>query len=487
MMFTMIEPSPHDPATAYVTATRYKHDDYAPYVYKTTDYGASWTLIIDGIADDHFCRVIREDPVRAGLLFLGTEFGLYVSFDAGGSWRRFQLNLPITPIYDLKIKGRNLVVATHGRSFWILDDITAIHQFDDGIGDKSAHLLKPGTVERRLPKVFEGLFDSGDGKQYMSTLGMVAAYVKEETPEHGVKHRYLDSGTNPPKGAVITYFLGEKPKTTISLRIDDAAGNEVKTFKSLHADEEDKAKLPFPDTSGKGPVDGVDKELRIPAEAGWNRFVWDLRYPDAHKVVPHDDNQQGFIKGPHAAPGSYRVTLTVGDDALSAPFEIVKEAGVDASDADLQAQFDLLLAIRDKVSATHKTINQMRDARAQLKGWRERLAGLDSAAGIIEAAAAMEEQVLEAEKALMIPETRAGWPDAMNHGDRLATQLSNLSFNVNLGDYKPTDYEHEAFAEIAGDIDGVVEMFDDIVNGNLAEFNTMLSNAGFGVVALKME
>ena len=167
--------------------------------------------------------------------------------------------------------------------------------------------------------------------------------------------------------------------------------------------------------------------------------------------------------------------------------EIVKEAGVDASLADLQAQFDLLLSIRDKVSATHKVINQMRDARAQLKGWRERLAGLESAAGIIEAAKALEEQVLEVEKALMIPETRGGWPDAMNHGDRLATQLSNLSFNVNLGDYQPTDYEREAFAEIAGDIDGAVEKFNDIVDGNLAEFNTMLSNAGFGVVALKVE
>ncbi len=511
VMFTMIEPSPHDPATAYITATRYKNDDYAPYVYKTTDYGASWTPIVDGIAEDHFCRVVREDPQREGLLYLGTEFGLYVSFDAGANWQRFQLNLPVSPIYDLKLKGADLVVATHGRSFWILDDVTVLHQIDplpqapspikregasstgaqglfspsslvgEGAGGwgVAAHLLKPGAVERHLPKVFEGLFDSGDGKQYMSTLGMVAAYVKEETPEHGVKHTYLDSGTNPPKGAVITYYLREKPKSTITLRIEDADGNKVKTFKSLHADEEEKAAGTRTDDS--------PKELRIPSNAGWNRFVWDLRYPDAHKVAPHDDNQQGFIKGPHAVPGSYRVTLTIGEEEHSQPLEIVKEAGVAASQADLQAQFDLLLSIRDKVSATHKVVNQMRDVRAQLKGWRERLAGLESAAGIIDAAKSLEEQVLEIEKELMIPETRAGWPDAMNHGDRLAAQLSNLSFNVNLGDYKPTDYEHEAFAEIASDIDGVADKFSDIVDGNLAEFNTILSNAGFGVVALKVE
>ncbi len=498
-MFTMIEPSPHDPATAYLTATRYKNDDYAPYVYKTTDYGASWQLIVDGIAGDHFCRVVREDPQREGLLYLGTEFGLYVSFDAGArgradtapSWQRFQLNLPVSPIYDLKLKDTDLVVATHGRSFWILDDVTVLHQAGDHqVGDppgrpyqgkesESIRLLEPGVTERRLPKVFEGLFDSGDGKQYMSTLGMVAAYVKEETPEHGVKHRYLDSGTNPPQGAVITYYLREKPESTITLRIDDAEGAEVKTFKSLHADDEEKAAGTRTDES--------PKELRIPSNVGWNRFIWDLRYPDASKVSPHDDNQQGFIKGPHAVPGSYRVTLTVDDEELSQPLEIVKEAGVDASQADLQAQFDLLLSIRDKVSSTHKVVNQMRDVRAQLKGWRERLAGLESAAGLIKASKALEEQVLEVEKELMIPETRAGWPDAMNSGDRLATQLSNLSFNVNLGDYKPTDYEREAFAEIAGDIDGVADKFNDIVNGNLAEFNTMLSNAGFGVVALKVE
>lgn len=495
-MFNMIEPSPHDAATAYVTATRYKNDDYAPYVFKTTDYGESWTRISTGIADDHFCRAIREDPNREGLLYLGTEFGLYISFDGGDLWQRFQLNLPICPVYDLKVKGTDLVVATHGRSFWILDDLTVLHQLypPRDVGDRGdtgngvgVRLLKPRAAERHLPKVFEGLFESGDGKQYMSTLGAVAPYLVEETPEHGRKETWLDSGVNPPKGAVITYYLREKPEATISLRIEDAEGNEVKTFKSLHADDEEKAAR---EQEGRGQASGADeapKELRIPSKAGWNRFVWDLRYPDAGKVIPHNDNQQGFIKGPHAAPGVYQVTLCVGDEEQRASFEVCKEAGVPASKAELKEQFDLLMTIRDKVSATHKLINQMRDVRAQLKGWRERLAGLESAAGIIAGAKALEEQVIEVEKELMIPDTRAGWPDAMNNGDRLAEQLKNLTFNVALGDFKPTDYEYEAYEEIAGDIDGVAAKFDDIVAGNLAEFNTMLGNAGFGVVALKVE
>ena len=222
-----------------------------PMSFKTTDYGQSWVSITDGIAEDHFCRALREDPARAGLLYLGTEFGLYISFDAGASWQRFQLNLPVSPIYDLKIKGTDLVVATHGRSFWILDDLTVLRQIDphpkslpheeggtyfspsrlvgEGAGGwgAGAHLLAPHTVERHLPKVFDGLFESGDGKQYMSTLGMVAAYMKEETPENGVKRTYLDSGANPPPGAVITFYLSEKPEATISLRIDDADGTEI--------------------------------------------------------------------------------------------------------------------------------------------------------------------------------------------------------------------------------------------------------------------
>ncbi|MCY4146097.1 MAG: glycosyl hydrolase [Chloroflexi bacterium] len=478
-MINCIEPSPHDPSTAFMTATRYKNDDYAPYVFKTEDYGASWQPVTAGIADDHFCRVVREDPLCAGLLYLGTEFGLYVSFDAGASWTRFQQNLPTAPIYDLQLKGSDLVVGTHGRSFWIMDDTTVLHQMMDAPAPDAPRLLQPRTVERHLPKVFEGMFEGGGGKQYMSTLGLVAAYEREETPEHGVKHTYLDSGANPPQGAVIRYWLPEAASETISLRIDDESGDEIRTFKSIHADDEEKA--------AGARTDDSSKELRIPSAAGWNRFVWDLRYAEAARVDPHDDQQAGYIKGPHAAPGRYRATLIVGAAAQSQEFAVVKEAGVSASDADLQAQFALLMKIRDKIGAAHKLVNQMRDVRAQLKGWRERLAGLESAAGICAGAKALEEQALECEKQLMIPDTRKGWPDAMNNGDRLVAQLSGLVFNVNLGDYKPTDYEQAAYVEMAGEIDAVAAQFSDIVDGNLAEFNTMLSNAGYGVVALKAE
>ena len=474
--FEMIEPSPHDKATAYVAATRFKNDDYKPYVFKTTDYGASWTSITDGITDDHFTRAIREDPEKEGLLYLGTEFGLYVSFNAGDSWEQFQLNLPISPIYDMKVKNNDLVVATHGRAFWILDDLTVLHQYSDEIAEKSAYLFAPRTTERVLPKVFEGMFESGDGKQYMSTLGVVAAYTVKETPEHGRETTFLDSGDNPPKGAVVTYYLQEEPTETITLTFKDADGNDIKTFKSLHADEAEKE---------EGASDDKPKELRISSNAGWNRFVWDLRYPDAEKVEPYNDNQMGFTKGPHAVPGTYQVTLKVGDDEMTQSFDIVKEAGVETSDEGLKKQFDLLMDIRNKVSATHKKVNQMRDIRAQLKGWQNRI-GSD-AAPLKDALKEIEKQVLEVEKELMIPDTRAGWPDNMNNGVRLASQLSGLTFDVALGDYQPTDEQVSAYGELVEEIDVVADKFDEIVDGNLAELNTMLSNAGYGIVVVKKD
>ena len=476
-MFTMIELSRHAPGCAYLTATRYKMDDYAPYVLKTEDYGRSWQHITQGIAPDHFCRVIREDDQQRGLLYLGTEFGLYISCDDGASWQRFQLNLPISPIYDMQIKGQNLVIATHGRAFWILDDLSLLRQASALDAPPAAPLLlQPSPSQRLLPKVFEGMFEGGEGKQYMSTLGLVAPYIKEKSPEHSVKHRFLDSGTNPPKGVLLTYFLPEAASETISLRIEDATGAELRTFHSIHADEVEKA-------AGTRDDDSPD-ELRIPSAAGWNRFLWDMRYPDALRVIPHKDNQQGYIAGPIALPGRYRATLSVGDARPAVDFEIVPERGIDASPEDMQAQFELLLRIRDKVSATHKRINQMRDLRAQLQGWQTRLRGLDTAASIADAAKLLAQEVLTIEKKLMIPDTRAGWLDAMNHGDRLAEQLKSLTFNVALGDYRPTDYEQDAYTEIAGDIDSVADEFQDLVDGNLAEFNSMLSLAGFGKVTL---
>jgi photosystem II stability/assembly factor-like uncharacterized protein len=479
-MFNMIECSSHDKATVYVTATRFKNDDYAPYVFKTTDYGQTWTSITAGITDDHFTRAIREDPNREGLLYLGTEFGLYVSFNAGDSWESFQLNLPITPIYDLKVKNNDLIVGTHGRAFWVLDDLTLLHRYSDSITDQSSHLFTPYSVERRLPKVFEGMFESSGavGKQYGLTAGLVMTYTTEETPEHGRKLTLLDSGANPPNGAVITYYLKEKPESTISLTFKDTDGNEIKSFKSIHADDEGKDESVTDDDK--------PKELRIPSNVGWNRFVWDLRYADAEKVIPHNDNQMGYIKGPHAVPGTYQATLSVGGDELTESFDVIKETGVVATQDELQKQFDLLLDIRDKVSDTHKVINQMRDVRIQLKGWQDRIKGHDAADSIVSAAKDLEYQVLEIEKQLMIPDTRAGWPDKFNNGDRLAVQLSTLTLDVALGDYQPTDEQVTAFGEMVDEINAEVERFNDLVNGNLAEFNTMLSNAGFGKVVLKV-
>lgn len=198
-----VEPSPHDPATLYLAATRYKLDDNRPFLYKTNDYGQSWQTITTGIPDDDFTRVIRADPNRVGLLYAGTESGLYVSFDDGGMWQRWQSNLPIVPIYDMTVKGTDLVLATHGRSFWIVDDLTLLHQASDAVESKPMHLFQPRRTWRLLPDLFFG-WSREEGKVYGVGLAKSAVYLASETETGHVKRQFLDAGEGASLGAMIT-------------------------------------------------------------------------------------------------------------------------------------------------------------------------------------------------------------------------------------------------------------------------------------------
>lgn len=459
-MIHCIEASPFAAGTAYVAGTRYKLDNYEPYLYKTIDYGQSWQRINDGIPAHDFTRVIRADPNRKGLLYAGTETGLYVSFDDGANWSRFQLNLPVTPIYDLKVKEKDLVAATHGRAFWILDDLTPLHQYDAGIRDKALHLFAPRTTARVLPFVSEERVHSSTGKSYMSTLGLLTVY-ETVTNEEGVTERiYLDSGNNPPKGVIVTYHLGAAQP--IQLTIHDAVGNEIRSFRS-RGDGDDKKDGPF-----------------ATAQAGWNRFVWDMRGRDAVKVQGDDAIAQLTVAGAVVPPGQYEIQLTAGDQSASQMVELVPDPRVAASNADLEAQSALWQKIVEKCSETAAAINEMRDVRAQLDGLQKRLGDRELATE----AGLLAEKVLAIEEALAVPGLESGWRDVTNTGGRLLETLSALPAVVYLGDFKPTDQAYAVFETLSAEIDAAQEEFAALVSGELATFNEQAAAAAIPAILL---
>ncbi|MFQ5558772.1 MAG: WD40/YVTN/BNR-like repeat-containing protein, partial [Acidimicrobiales bacterium] len=344
---TMLAESPHDEGTVFMTVARHKMGDYAPYVFKTEDLGTTWTRISDGLPDEDFCRVIREDPGRRGLLYLGTETGLHVSFDGGANWQSLQANLPVCPVYDLVVKDTDLVVATHGRSFWILDDLTQLHQLRDGLPGDRPHLLRPRDAVRTPPHVFADFWGSPGGKTYHVTIGQNATfYLDEADTGHKVK-RVIDAGEDLERGVRICYFLPDEPDGGATLTILDGDGNEIETFSSDIPDRKE-------DRDG----------LYITADAGMNTFQWPMRYPSGAKMVDTDFHERPT--GPLAKPGDYSAKLAVGDWSMTQAFRLLKDPRVTSSDAELAEQFDLLIRIRDKLSEIVGGVNRCRELRRQL-------------------------------------------------------------------------------------------------------------------------
>lgn len=460
MQISCIELSPFHKGTAYVAGTRYKLDDYAPYLYKTSDYGATWIRINAGIRDDDFTRVIRCDPAREGLLYAGTETGLYLSFDDGASWSSFQLNLPVSPIHDLLIKGDDLIAGTHGRSIWVLDDRTPLHQL---AGNPAATtLVKPRSTIRPVSGV--DWSSSDPGMNYIGSVG--GMFTVEKTPDNAQIRRFLDVGTNPPRGAIITYYLPEAPAEPITLTFSDAKGNEVRSFTSRKPDEK-------------------AKELKAPARAGWNRFIWDLRHAPATKVEGSDPPSEMSIDGPRVVPGTYQVTLKVGDQRFTQSFEVTRDPAIATSQADIEAQFALHMAVHRQVDTTVKAINRMRDLRQQLDGWAKRAEGQPRGKEVAEAAAALRDKVLEVEKTLLIPNLRPGWADNLNNGVRLLEKLAGLTAVIEIGDYKPTDVAHVVYKELSGKINAQIDTFTKLAADDLPDLNDRIAEAQLGAVLLK--
>ncbi len=336
-----IEPSPHRPGTAYVAIYRYLLGDFAPYIYKTDDYGKNWELLTsgNGIAADEPTRVVREDPDRPGLLYAGTEFGMYISFDNGKQWQHFQLNLPTTPVTDIRVTHKDLVLSTQGRSFWILDNLTPLHQLDK-VGSSQAFLFAPRQAVRSLGHAGGGLDRSLPRPQY------------------------------PLPGAEIDYYLAASPENDIKLEIIDGTGKTVRSFTSALT-ASDRSNRP-PDAMAMGDEEEGGGRLRtgptrLEKTPGMHRFTWDLRYPGPwiSETRPQGPN------GPAVVPGNYTVKLVAGSYSGSQPLTIMEDPRVTNSgvtEADLREQFDHNMRVRDLVSDANRTVARVRAAQKTLAG-----------------------------------------------------------------------------------------------------------------------
>ncbi|MBP6823675.1 MAG: glycosyl hydrolase, partial [Acidobacteria bacterium] len=433
-----IEASPHDAATAYFAATLYKADDFHPYLYKTSDYGKTWKKITNGIPDNAFTRVIREDPNRRGLLYAGTETGIYVSFNDGENWQSLQLNLPIVPITDIAIhkRDKDLVVATQGRAFWIIDDLTILHQLKDlgnaTVASADVHLFKP-EESYRMP---------GGGGRIPAGAAL---------------------GENPPSGVSVWFSLKDKPKGDVQIEILDAAGKSVRKFSS---------KAPETPEGGEGGRRFRGGPARVPAEKGLNRFAWDLRYPDA-TTFPGMILWAGNTSGPRAVPGNYQVKLTVDGKTLTETFELRKDPRVTTTQEEFQKQFDLLVKLRDKFSETSEAITSIRDVRKQVNDYAARVKDQPTGKAIVDAAKDLSAKLTAIEEQLYQTKNQSS-QDPLNYPIRLNNKLAALAGSVAGPDAAPTDQAYQVFDDLNARTNAQLEKLKQAMATDVPAFNKLV-------------
>lgn len=412
MMINSVEPSPFDPGTCYVAGTRYKMGDFRPYLYKTTDYGATWKPINQGIPSEHFTRVLRADPEKKGLLYVGTETGMYISFNDGESWNAFQQNLPIVPITDLALKDNSLIVATQGRSLWMLDDLTVLHQL--GKEDKQAILYTPKDSYRL----------SGRGGR-----------------------KSLIAGTNLPNGVITHFYLPtyDAAKDSVALSFHEVDGTLIKRFHT------------------------TDKKQALEVKAGGNQFVWNMRYEGAERL-------QGMIlwsaslQGAKAVPGEYVVKLSVNGNEQSQKVNIIPSPLAEVGVAEMQAQFEFVNTNNQTIDKAHKAIKKIRAVNKKLKEFQANFKDDESAGDLQLQAKSLAETLSSVEKALYQTQNRSN-QDPLNFPIRLTNKLGHINNLVMINDFPPTAQDRAVSEELTRAITAQLDNYERLMREDVKAFN----------------
>ncbi len=425
IMINSIEPDPHLDGGCYVAATMYKWGDYKPYLLRTKDYGKTWEMINTGIAENHFTRVIRSDPEAKGTLYAGTESGMYISFDDGDHWQPFQLNLPIVPITDLTIKNNNLIAATQGRSFWIIDDLVQVRQL------------------MNAPKAKYQLFQPAD------TYRMTGASYKSE-----------ETGTNYAGGLMAFYNLPAdiKKEDTLSITVFEMNGDTIVKYSTDHK----------------------EKAYQLSPKKGINKFNWNLRYSPAKRF-------DGMVMwaaemgGPMAIPGEYRIELNYNDTILKKNFTILKDPRSSATPADYIQYHDFASEVRDKITEAHEAIIDIRDMRSQLNNYKERV---KEDTVLVREIKKIDSLLTDVEQTLYQTKNRSS-QDPLNYPVRLTNKLAYLNSILGKGEFPPTDQAFEVRKEIEALIDAELEKYEKIKTEMIPVFNQIVKDKNIDAIILK--
>lgn len=442
-----IEVSPRDPATAYLAVTKYKFNDFTPHVFKTTDYGKTWRRVVNGIEADAWVRVVREDSVRRGLLYAGTETGFYVSFDGGEVWQRLQRNLPLVPITDLQVHGNDLVAATHGRAFWILDDLSPLRQYAEQVATSGLHLYQPADAYRAAG------FGGGFGAE----------------PSR--------AGRNPPAGAILYYALKTAPDSGHPAKLEmlDQSGAVIRTYTSGRSSGQGGQAGP----GGAGP--GGQGSPPLAARAGLNRFAWDLRH-ERPTPVP-GAYVFGALLGRRVVPGTYQARLTLGDQVEIRSFRVLGDPRVEATAADYQAQDDLLAAVSADLSDIQGGVNRVRAVREQVNQAVERSKDQSGAKAIADAGKVFVDRLNAVEDSLIQKRTVDG-QTVINFPMRLNQFFIYLLNAVDDADDGVTDGARTRYADLQRQWAGVKILLDRVLGEDLNAFNAVMREQGIPAVAV---